>query len=93
MTGADERVHQLDKALRGEPAELTAFSVQELLARIHELEAQNAELRASLQRADEVRETWDRRTHTSCGSGWRRRETSETSREAPRCSTGCAGRH
>lgn len=69
MTAADERelrdelerVQQENKALRGELAERHAFSVEELLARIHELEAQNAELRGRLERADEVRETWDKR--------------------------------
>lgn len=71
MTAADERelrdelerVQQLNKELRGELAELKAFSIEELLERIHELEAQNAELRARLERADEVRESWDRRHH------------------------------
>lgn len=56
-----ERVQHDNKLLRGELAELKAFSVEELLQRIHELEAQNAELRGRLERADEVRETWDKR--------------------------------
>ncbi|MEW6435312.1 MAG: hypothetical protein AB1730_27780 [Myxococcota bacterium] len=56
-----ERVQHANKLLRGELAELKAFSVEELLERIHELEAQNAELRRRLERADEVRETWDKR--------------------------------
>jgi chromosome segregation ATPase len=69
MTAADERalrdelerVQQENKELRGCLAEENAFSTKELLARIEELEATNAELRARLERADEVREDWSRR--------------------------------
>lgn len=69
MTAADERglrdelerVQHENKLLRGELAELKAFSVEELMARIEQLEAQNAQLRGRLELADEVRESWDRR--------------------------------
>jgi hypothetical protein len=61
LRDALEAVQQENKGLRGRVAELSAFKPEELLARIHELEGQNLELRVRLEQADKVRATWDAR--------------------------------
>lgn len=57
-----ERVQHENKQLRMRVAELQAFSVEELIARISALEQENFDLRTRLERADMVREDWHRRT-------------------------------
>jgi chromosome segregation ATPase len=56
-----EKAQQEAKELRGRVGELTAFKPEELLARIHELEAYSGELRGRLETADKVRAEWDGR--------------------------------
>ena len=56
-----ERAQHEAKELRGRVGELTAFKPEELLARIHELEANSGELRMRLETADKVRAEWDGR--------------------------------
>lgn len=62
LRDALEAAQHENKMLRGMVAELTAFNVEELLARIHALETETGELRARLERADRVRVEWDHRT-------------------------------
>jgi hypothetical protein len=61
LRDALEKAQQEAKDLRGRVGELTAFKPEELLARIHELEAFSGELRVRLERADQVRVEWDQR--------------------------------
>lgn len=61
LRDALERTQQENRALRLQVAELSAIDVGGLEARIAELERENAELWAQLERADEVREQWDAR--------------------------------
>lgn len=56
-----EKVQHENKQLRGQLAEVQAFKPEELLARIDTLELEKVELRTRLERADLVREDWDRR--------------------------------
>lgn len=61
LRDALEKAQHEAKELRGRVGELTAFKPEELLARIHELEANSGELRVRLEQADKVREQWDAR--------------------------------
>lgn len=61
LRDALEKAQQEAKELRGRVGELSAFKPEELLARIHELEANSGELRARLEVADKVRAEWDAR--------------------------------
>ena len=61
LRAALENAQHEAKELRGRVGELTAFKPEELLARIHELEASSGELRMRLEQADKVREEWDAR--------------------------------
>lgn len=61
LRDALEAVQHENKQLRGMVAELSAFRVEDLLARIHALEAETGELRGRLERADKVRAEWDHR--------------------------------
>jgi hypothetical protein len=56
-----EKAQHEAKELRGRVGELSAFKPEELLARIHELEANSGELRMRLETADKVRAEWDAR--------------------------------
>ena len=56
-----EKAQHEARELRGRVGELTAFKPEELLARIHELEANSGELRMRLETADKVRAEWDAR--------------------------------
>ena len=61
LRAALEQAQHEAKALRGRVGELSAFKPEELLARIHELEANSGELRMRLETADKVRAEWDGR--------------------------------
>ena len=61
LRDALEAAQHENKQLRGMVAELSAFRVEDLLSRIHSLEAETGELRARLERADKVRAEWDHR--------------------------------
>jgi chromosome segregation ATPase len=61
LRDALERAQQEARELRGKVGELSAFKPEELLARIHELEANSQELRMRLEQADKVRAEWDGR--------------------------------
>lgn len=56
-----EKAQHEARELRGRVGELIAFKPEELLARIHELEANSGELRMRLETADKVRAEWDAR--------------------------------
>ena len=68
LRAALENAQHEAKELRGRVGELTAFKPEELLARIHELEASSGELRMRLERADKVREEWDARVQRLCSA-------------------------
>lgn len=59
LRDALEKAQHEAKELRGKVGELSAFKPEELLARIHELEKDGAELRMRLEQADKVRAQWD----------------------------------
>ncbi|MDP1829507.1 MAG: hypothetical protein Q8L48_39940 [Archangium sp.] len=61
LRDALEKAQHEAKELRGRLGELSAFKPEELLARIHELEANSGELRMRLETADKVRAEWDAR--------------------------------
>ena len=61
LRAALEKAQHEAKELRGRVGELSAFKPEELLARIHELEADSQELRMRLEQADKVRADWDAR--------------------------------
>lgn len=61
LRDALEKAQHEAKELRGRVGELSAFKPEELLARIHELEANSGELRMRLETADKVRAEWDAR--------------------------------
>ena len=61
LRAALEKAQHEAKELRGRVGELSAFKPEELLARIHELEANSQELRMRLEQADKVRADWDAR--------------------------------
>lgn len=61
LRDALEKAQHEVKELRGRVGELSAFKPEELLARIHELEANSGELRMRLETADKVRAEWDAR--------------------------------
>lgn len=61
LRAALEQAQHEAKELRGKVGELTAFKPEELLARIHELEVNDTELRTRLEQADKVRAEWDAR--------------------------------
>ncbi len=63
LRDALEAAQQENKRLRSWVAELTALNHEALLARIKALEADNVDLHARLERADEVRVDWDHRAH------------------------------
>ena len=64
LRAALEEAQHEAKELRGKVGELSAFKPEELLARIHELEANGSELRMRLEQADKVRAEWDARVQS-----------------------------
>lgn len=64
LRAALEKAQHEAKELRGKVGELSAFEPEELLARIHELEANGSELRMRLEQADKVRAEWDARVQS-----------------------------
>lgn len=64
LRAALEKAQHEAKELRGKVGELSAFKPEELLARIHELEANGSELRMRLEQADKVRAEWDARVQS-----------------------------
>jgi len=64
LRDALEKAQHEAKELRGKVGELSAFKPEELLARIHELEQDGAELRMRLEQADKVRAQWDARVQS-----------------------------
>ena len=64
LRDALEKAQHEAKELRGKVGELSAFKPEELLARIHELEANGSELRMRLEQADKVRAEWDARVQS-----------------------------
>jgi len=64
LRDALEKAQHEAKELRGKVGELSAFKPEELLARIHELEKDGAELRMRLEQADKVRAQWDARVQS-----------------------------
>ncbi|MFZ5444183.1 MAG: hypothetical protein ACOZQL_29575 [Myxococcota bacterium] len=61
LRGALEAAQQELKRLRARIDELISFDPEELLGRIATLELENRTMRERLERADEVRATWDLR--------------------------------
>lgn len=61
LRDALEKAQHEAKELRARVGELSAFDPEELLARIHELEETQLELRMRLEQADKVRTDWDQR--------------------------------